>query len=1332
MSLGLIGANNISWVASLPDGFVSDTVFFGRDDSAVGEIQVAVLSASTRPTRSSMELAWRDRGTGSAMPVMVVATFGTEVWMFGPNQDSQIAGPFPLNRATGQLQALLSEPDGIAARRLAQSFMDAFTTSGDVGFTNHFLFASYHLKNNVPKRPDWQSATESSSKLIGTRGRQLIEQLGFRVEPVAGGTQNVLSLHLPNGERRAIAVLLDETDHFEQRSAKFQISPVAHGLEIAGRERASWLIVMRQSTLRLYPGKDGVGVGQRGQSETYFQIDLNLVDENFGGLLTLIFSASALAEGGTAEQILSDSGRYAADLGLRLRDRVYKNVVPGIAVAIAKRLPALGVALDSDGLDIAYSLTLRVLFRLLFQAYGEDTGLLPAGRNEGYDANSLQSFIRRDLNVEATQYSKDAKTIWLDLAQVWDAIFHGNPQWTVPAYGGSLFDGNSPDGRLLERLELPDSVIGPALQSLLSEDTEDGFKGAVDFRSLQVRDFGTIYEGLLESSLSLAESNLGIDKDEAFVPVQGNLYLVGKGEPYFHSAAGDRKATGSYYTPKIIVDYLIEQSVTPALEEHLAEVRRLMDAGDENSAARKFWDFRVADLAMGSAHFLVAAVDKIERGMRDFLTVTPVPKVRNELERLAEKAREQLGHDLEAAMLINEAQLLRRQVARRCVYGLDVNSLAVELSRLAIWIHTFVPGLPMSSLEHNLVLGNSLTGMVSVEEAMQSLGLGDLLSDLVQKPLHEATNIMIDFANASEADKSEVAHGAALLEQSRAALGEAQYIFDVALGVKIGAIKECYATTPEEFREIAEQSIVSLPVQNLNPAHMPLRFPEVFMRNDPGFDVLIGNPPWEELTVEEPKFWAKHVPGFMKLSGDDQGKILEVLGESKPQLFDELERRKEAASVARAVLKNGPYPGMGVGDPDLYKAFGWRNLALKRQAGRVGLVLPLSIWATKGSAEWRIKAMSSHKLKVTFFGNEGGWVFPGVNPGYRVTTLVGEKSNAEGEFELNGPFFNQDDFLSNPGPTAISARLVQKSDVEACLPMFSSQQDVRLWSKLIAFPGIGDGRLEPFRPDFRCAPATDLHATNDGKKGEKFFQDPMSDTPVFNHLNVGHFLFNEEPGEFDNANFERVLGWASKNRERTRHRKDSPYSIQDNLQGLEELPHPITTPRIAFRDVVHASNQRKVWACLTPPNTLLTNKAPFLVFSDSNTVAQAYLLGLLGTAIVDWFGHLRVNLNLNFFILYSLPIPVFEKDNKLHIRISEIAAALATDSEHDWGAWGSLAAPATDSGIREQLISELNALACLVYGLSGDEIELVYGSGNATRPSLESITTALDSLRNIS
>ena len=141
----------------------------------------------------------------------------------------------------------------------------------------------------------------------------------------------------------------------------------------------------------------------------------------------------------------------------------------------------------------------------------------------------------------------------------------------------------------------------------------------------------------------------------------------------------------------------------PALSEHLDRLRAMAAA----EAAEAFFDFRVADIAMGSGHFLVAAIDHIEQAFSEYLAQSNAKgalRVRAELTALREAARKQLG-ELADETQFEDGQLLRRLIARRCIYGVDINRLAVDLAKLSIWIHTFVPGLPLSVLDHNLVVG---------------------------------------------------------------------------------------------------------------------------------------------------------------------------------------------------------------------------------------------------------------------------------------------------------------------------------------------------------------------------------------------------------------------------------------------------------------------------------------------------------------------------------------------------------------------------------------------------------------------------------------------------
>jgi hypothetical protein len=530
----------VSWSdPSAPVGVTTEKVYLGSDPFGLGGFQVAVASASTAPSRQLLRDLFTARKGKTQIQLVVAIIHDGTVHLFGPDPQAQ-AVELSVEQAERQLQSVLAEPDVLAATERFAGFRKASDSTGVPGFTNSGLFATHHITSNVPKRADWDALGKDARRLLGLRKKQLIEALGFKAQAGPNGT---LLLSIDGHPPRAVAVLLDDSEQFDAKTQRFQLSPVAFGLAVATRQEVPWLVVLRKDQIRLYPGRDGVGVGSKGQAETFFEVDLSTLDTEYAALLPLIFSASALTADGTADDLLRDSGRYATELGARLRDRIYDEIVPPVAVEVAQRLAKdAGVKLDADGLLLAYRVTLRILFRLLFQAYAEDRGLLPSGRNEGFDANSLKTNAQRLIDFDTDKFCASS-TIWLDLEQVWNAIDQGNTQWQIPSYNGGLFSTDperSPEGALIKKIELPDSVLGPALKYLLIDVTKDGVLGPVDFRSLSVREFGTIYEGLLESSLSLAEEDLTVDSSGAWVPAKkGDEVWAASGSGYFHTASGE-------------------------------------------------------------------------------------------------------------------------------------------------------------------------------------------------------------------------------------------------------------------------------------------------------------------------------------------------------------------------------------------------------------------------------------------------------------------------------------------------------------------------------------------------------------------------------------------------------------------------------------------------------------------------------------------------------------------------------------------------------------------------------------------------------------------------
>lgn len=1293
------------------DGVEWYGVFIGRDPIGLGGFEVAVAVSVHSVSPAEIRQIHKLRLDGRDTNLVVAVVFGEDVTLFGPDPNLRPQMQ-PLSIAERKLQAALNEPDTSQAMRRFLALSDSESSGQMAGVRNRGLFASYHLRENVSKRADWSEMMDRSEKFLDSRGRQLIEDLGFAIAEQANDS---FVLADSSDESRAVALLLDDSEFFDHESPRFHSSPVAWGLGIAAEKGLPWLIMLRHEQIRLYPAKDGVGVGQKGQTETYLELDLAGIAPAYYGLLSLIFSASALAQNGTAQQLLEESNRYATELGVRLRDRIYTDVVPDLARAVANQMKGAGHELDSKGLQDAYRTTLRILFRILFQAYAEDRGLLPLERNPHFYEKSLTAFAKEFLEGEAS-YGEGTR-LWDTLQDVWIAIDEGNPEWSVPAYNGGLF-GSDPErrpyGALIKSIKLPDSVVGPALSKLLVDQSGDGVLGMIDFRSLSVREFGTIYEGLLESSLSIADTDLAVDANGVWLPAQAGDTVEAKvGEPYFHNTSGERKATGSYFTPDFIVDHLIERAIDPTLDAHLRRISALLQEGKHSEAAKNFFDYRIADIAMGSAHFLVAAVDRIESKMRTFLAAPEnvIPGVKNELERLAEAARVALGSDLVAIEDIDEAVLLRRQIARRCIYGIDVNPLAVELARLAIWIHTFVPGLPMSTLDHNLVCANSLTGVGQFYEVEKILASNrdpnqlSIFDSAFSTALEKSQDLLAQALDLSESSFADSKAAQDLLQKAGEYGSITKQFFDSLVRVQILGRDPREFLSAAELNEFAEQAFEEQSVQPPH-AHFPQLFPETFLRENPGFDAIVGNPPWEELVFEELKFWVSRYPGLRSESITRQKEIIKLAREERPDLVLQLEREKQAAESLRRAVGARAYEGFETGNADLYKAFAWRNWGLLRNDGVAALVLPRTAFSANGLSQFRAEIFSGGSIaELVVIANSGRWAFEGVDPRYSIALCQLVKGK-DLPLQLSGPISNRSEFnAATEKPATIEKQEIERWSKGYSLPLVRGNRDLAVLRLMKESPALAPSS----RTDLSFWTVQgDLNQTNDS--GSFWVDEPdRGDIRVLK----GSSFENWDPDFGDphgSADFDEVRAKLVNKLRRQSKLSKSAFAGLDPNEIDSQRGLPIDIARIAFRDVTNSTNTRTVIGCLIPPRTVLTNKAPYLFNRDYDPKKEAFLLAFLSSIPFDWQARRWVELSLSFFILNSFPIPSY-KASPLVNRLIEVSGMLAAkDSRFE--AWADAVGVPTgalhESSDRQEAIAELDALVSLSYGLELGDVEHIF------------------------
>ena len=380
----------------------------GQGNSA---LEVVVLRTATPPTLPNVRTTWKKRNNRRASPLIVVVLHGDKATVCGPAGDDP---PAYENVDIGQIDRIcrdsLACPDRHAALRYLRDTLQDIDTRLP-GIRNEGFLATHELEYGARQLGDWGDAQSKSEKIINLHEKELLKALGFKVEACDKVTS--ILRNKEDDRSMALAVLLTQHESPELAGDRFAgLSPVSYALHVAQRENIPYVILLQGSKLRLYPTKTGVGVGQRGQTETYVEITASLLRDSDAAYLWLLFSAQAMSEGGTLAQLIEQSRRFAGGLAENLRERIYERVVPQLAEGLAR---ARGKK-KTKAKDLAetYEMAMTVLFRLLFIAYAEDKDLLP------YKWNGL--YRRRSLKTKATEL--------LEIQQKGEAFGDGDTWWT--------------------------------------------------------------------------------------------------------------------------------------------------------------------------------------------------------------------------------------------------------------------------------------------------------------------------------------------------------------------------------------------------------------------------------------------------------------------------------------------------------------------------------------------------------------------------------------------------------------------------------------------------------------------------------------------------------------------------------------------------------------------------------------------------------------------------------------------------------------------------------------------------------------------------------------
>ncbi|QCW03724.1 Eco57I restriction-modification methylase domain-containing protein [Natrinema pallidum] len=893
-------------------------------------------------------------------------------------------------------------------------------TLSDRPYTNSNLFSGYYLDERIQDREEWdcdddaqaamddlQSLYDLESGLVdGYKEDPLIdnwidevlEVLGFgtNVEttlPEGGGYVDVLLFENTEARRDAAEVYLsseDTTDLFErgvglveakqwdadfttrfsdQRPYRNASHQIKHYLERTP-ERIQWGVLTNGRKWRLYGTNDY-------ETQTYYEIDLpELLErgdlEAFKYFYTFFRPAAFRESGGTTflDSVWSESETVAQELGEDLQDNVFTALrVLGRGFAETNDL-----ALEPDddaGLGELKEQSLVLLYRLMFVLYAESRGLIhPEGGDAvaEYEENFSLDELRLEIHEEIGEvdagfddaYSEHSTTMWSRLEDLFRLIDEGEESLGIPPYNGGLFNRESHE--FLAEHEVSNRHLAEVIYRISTTENDEGRYVLADYADLDTRHLGSVYEGLLEHQFriapeayaAVAEDGGQVWKPATEVSVAAAVETVDEGGLYVVNDEGERKATGAYYTPDYVVTYIVEETVGPLVAEIKDDLESQgFEPGTHEYLGafyRRVTDLKLLDPAMGSGHFLTRAT-----------------------EYLANEVMEEV-REIEEATAFDE-QRVRRDVAKECIYGVDLNGMAVELAKLSMWLETLAADQPLAFLDHHLKAGNSLVGS-DVTEVLSSdaadgdgqLTLQQALARVRQDTLEHVMERMQELLEIDNESLEDVKSMEEIYDEVRA---DAFYqrLFEVAnvhtaerfdLDVPEGAYERMAQAIDDDeaWAELSKEpwfQTAQAMSEDETFFHWELEYPEVFFdddgekREDAGFDAVIGNPPYFSIDTT----WGK--------------------------------------GSERAGYIKSDFGGIWAGKSDIYYYFILNGLKLANSDGYVSYISSRYFLEAHYAANLRKKLKEDYKIsKVIDFGNHN--VFNGI--GIKASISIFEKTKS--------------------------------------------------------------------------------------------------------------------------------------------------------------------------------------------------------------------------------------------------------------------------------------------------------------------------------------------------
>jgi hypothetical protein len=885
----------------------------------------------------------------------------------------------------------------------------------------------------------------------------------------------------------------------------------------------------------------------------------------------------------------------------------------------------------------------RLLFVLKLESAGDPGGRFNFAASEAWrrgfsPARALGGLARRhlDLGHDTGRLLEDGLRILIRTCG--NGLEH--PALSIAPLGGRLFDPATTDG--VDRLQWGERAVAILLDRLLWTTPRGRERERIHYGTLDVEELGRVYEALLDLEPDIARSDhirTRRGRVESVLPVASAQYgsvtqIVATGQFFLRSGLG-RRAGGSYYTPNEFVRFLVRETLQPLVRPSI-----------EMANPGAILSIKVLDPAMGSGHFLVEAcrflADALYAACRA-CDAAASQEVRGRIDALPDPDRRLAAYlpsrsrDLadDGVSRTHAMAICRRLVAVHCLYGIDRDPMAVELAKLSLWLVSFADGLPLTFLDHRLVVGDSVAGpffhdlsrlpvggaeldpLLARGVRERLLGLSDqVLSEVRRLEASLGTNIA-DLESKNAAKKSADALLAPLLELTRAWSGAvASHARDandtwMILARSVAETGRLPAVVDPRAQDLLDRGREALPLD--------LTFPEVF-GSDPGqsgFHAVLGNPPWDVVHYQTREFLARFDPRIMDAPTRRERRVIEQQLMRDPQINREFERYRTAFMERKRLCDRMFAKSGSSGSIDMFQVFTERMLDCLDHEGSVGLIVPSSFHANEGTASLRRRLLDETQIEYCFTFENRKKLFD-IHGRQKFCLLVARRSGPTRSFRcafyldalarLSDPdkimIYDREFIAATGGGCEALLELRGKADFRLARHLFMGRSDMRTWMKT---HHVRFGR--------------EAHMTDDSHRF----------TPIASLGDATALPLHE------GKTFHRYTDrWKAPPRYAIH-----PEAIADKPDWLRASNHY----RLAFREISRSTDERTMIAAIIPPGFLFGHKGTCEKAPWARPNATALILcAIFNSFTFDWCVRQKIAASVSLFMLNGCPAPLLSGD----------------------------------------------------------------------------------------